>query len=319
MVARFLAKYKILIINAMLLGIAAYGAGRLYYSLTGGFAVTHILTDWEKESLPLPPPNKEQENISAILSQPFHYLGKGCQSYVFLSEDKTHVIKFLKYQRFRVPFYLKWLSFIDPVNAYRLKKEAIKRGKLEALLSSWAIAYDDLSEQTGVIYLQLRPDRQLKGTFTLVDKLGFTHEIDPADAVFLVQKSAVMLCKEIGEKTALGQTEGAKALLDRLLVMLTKEYALGFGDNDHALMQNTGVVDGKPIHIDVGQLAKNEKFKEVPFRNQELVSKTYKFRIWLAKHYPELETHLTARLRALIGPEFDSLKPKLKTVDEGND
>src|SRR5262245_49798043 len=72
-----------------------YGGGRLYYRLTDGFVESNIMYDvpkdprWQTVTLT----GYEKEALAAILSQPFYYLGKGCQSYVFASQDGQYVIK----------------------------------------------------------------------------------------------------------------------------------------------------------------------------------------------------------------------------------
>src|ERR1700722_15254629 len=88
----------------LLVAIAAiYGSGRLYYKVTAGFVESNIKYDlpynpkWELSDLDC----DGQKELNTILSQDYYYLGKGCQSYVFSSQDDQYVIKFFKYQRFR--------------------------------------------------------------------------------------------------------------------------------------------------------------------------------------------------------------------------
>jgi hypothetical protein len=147
----------------------------------------------------------------------------------------------------------------------------------------------------------------------IIDKMGLNHTIDPDEVVFLVQKKAEMLCPEIEKR----DIASSKILINNLMTTLLDEYARGFGDNDHALMQNTGVIGDSPVHIDVGQFSAEARFKDSAVFKHELFSKTYKFRIWLSKRYPELERYLTGMLSHIIGPEMDAMKTTFKTVDEG--
>ena len=123
-----------------------------------------------------------------------------------------------------------------------------------------------------------------------------------------------MLCPQLEKLMASGEVNKAKVLLTRLLQMVLSEYHRGLADNDHALMQNTGVLGGLPIHVDVGQFVKNEAMKDPNNYNQELFNKTYKFRIWLQGKYPELLSHLDAELHNEMGDVFYQLKhiPKIK-------
>ena len=41
------------------------------------------------------------QEMNNIFDQKFKYLSKGCQTYVFQSEDKKYVIKFIRYHRYR--------------------------------------------------------------------------------------------------------------------------------------------------------------------------------------------------------------------------
>ena len=317
--SNFLKKNSKVIINLMLFAIVLYGSGRLYFMMTAGFTEGNI-----KTNLALEPDHglvnlKENElaEVQKILDQPFRYLGKGCQSYVFLSADKQYVIKFLKYQRFRPQFSLEALSFIPSIQERLVKKTAEKRIKLDALIDSWKIAYNDLKSESGLVYLHLNHGDRFDQPITIIDKIGLSHTINPDEVVFLVQKKADMLCPEIVRRMDSNKLDSSKLLLHNLVTMLLDEYARGFGDNDHALMQNTGVIGDSPVHIDVGQFSSEEQFKDPVVYKHELFSKTYKFRIWLLKRYPELERYLTGLLVDIIGPEMQTMKTTFKTVDEG--
>jgi hypothetical protein len=315
----FLKRKSKLIINLMLIALIAYGVGRLYFQLTAGFTEGNIRTDLSLEpdhGIPLLAMS-EMNSLQAILDQPYRYLGKGCQSYVFLSDDHQYVLKFLKYQRFRPQFYLEALSFIPSIDKRLQKKTVEKRTKLDALLESWKIAYGDLKDETGIVYLHLNRGDKFQSPIAIVDKLGLKHTVDPDEVVFLVQKKADMLCPEIAKRMKANELEPSKKLIGNLVTMLLSEYGRGLGDNDHALMQNTGVVGDQPLHIDVGQFSKEARFQSPDVYKHELFSKTYKFRIWLSKHFPELERYLTGLLLEVIGPEMSSMKTSFKTVDEG--
>lgn len=316
-IKNFLKTHSQKIIALMLASLVLYGAGRLYFQVTAGFTESNITTDIAKEPDWGITPASDSKALEEVLKQPFYYLGKGCQSYVFKSADGAYVIKFLKLQRFRPQGYLEFFSFIPAVEKIREKKEKSKREKLDALLESWKIAYEDLPNETGMVYLHLNDREKFPFPLTIYDKMGLGHKIDPNQTLFLVQNSADMLCPAIRKKMEEGDLEGAREIIASLMAMLLSEYKRGLGDNDHALMQNTGVRNGRPIHIDVGQFSKESRFKDPEVYHKELFSKTYKFRIWLSKHFPELEVYLTSLLFQEIGPAMEEMKPILKTIDEG--
>lgn len=304
---------KPLLILIVLL-IVIYGSGRLYFAVTAGFTMGNISSEfaynpkWDLS----PPTPKEAEKIKRVLSQKFTYLGKGCQSYVFGSEDGNYVLKFVKFQRFRPQQWLDYLTFIPLMDRYRLAKIEKKNKKLDMLFASWKIAYENLRPETGLIFVHLNQSNNLQQTLTIFDKMGFEHHLDLDQTVFLLQERATMLCPTISRLVKEGKEDKAQELLDKLLLVILSEYERGLADNDHALMQNTGVIDGQPVHIDVGQFVIKPEMRDPAVYKPELFSKTYKFSKWLERHHPNLANYFNEKLENIIGKEMHSMVPRLK-------
>jgi hypothetical protein len=304
-------KFLFLLLSTIALISIFYGVGRLYYRLTDGFLISNISSaneyDPRWETRPLT--EEEINTIQDVMKQPFHYLGKGCQSYVFASQDDKYVLKFFKYQRLRPQQWLEYLSFIPGVEQYRQNKIAIKRRKMEVFFNSWKIAFDKAPEETGIIYVHLNKTKQLNTQLTIFDKMGFQHVLNLDDFEFMIQKKASMLCSVIDDYMSSGRLAQAEVMLESLVARIVSEYKRGIADNDHALMQNTGVVEGVPVHIDVGQFVFQESVANPEFYTQELFTKTYKFRLWLKQKHPELAENFDAYLKNIIGDQFDTMKP----------
>ncbi len=307
----FRSKVAKLFLLSLLLITACYGAGRLYYRWTDGFLESNIVYNMGRDTRWNTPPLSEQEKIAVqeILSQPYYYLGKGCQSYVFASGDGEYVIKFLKYQRFRPPEWLDTFSSIPLINDYRLKKIEKKKKKLDNVFSSWKLAYEELKPESGIVYVHFNKSNEMAHTLVAYDKLGLKHELNLEGIEFLIQKKTDMLCPTLLKLKKTNNFHQSKEIIDRLFAMLLSEYERGLADNDHALMQNTGVDHGQPIHIDVGQFIKNPMVKDVNVRNQELFNKTWKFRKWLEINDPELAVYTENSLKEIIGDSFKQLRP----------
>ena len=291
--------------------LSLYGLGRLYYQVTGGFMVSNITSDfpfqpqWETRLLSM----NEEEEVNKALDQPYYYLGKGCQSYVFASEDGHYVIKFFKYQRYRLQPWLAYFPSLPAIVKYRQEKMEKKWNKLDGFVKSWKIAFENLKDETGLIFVHLNKTDHLQRHITLYDKMGQKHEIYLDQMEFCVQCRADMLCDTLLQQKENGNLAESKQLIHQLLNTILSEYARGLADNDHALMQNTGVANGKPIHIDVGQFVFNEDVK------QELFTKTYKFKIWLRENYSDLADYLEQELRQVIGPDYAVMYPKWRKKD----
>lgn len=300
--------------------LALYGLGRLYYAVTGGFTLSNITYDIPYDSrwnISYPKAENLRE-LEVALGQNYRYLGKGCQSYVFQSEDGKYVLKFIKYQRFRPRPWLEYMTFIPGMKKHYSEKVEQKRAKLDSLFVSWKIAYENLQPETGVIYVHLNKSNDLNKNLVIFDKIGFKHLLALDDFEFLIQRKAKMLCPTLDGWMKNGEIEKAKELITALLDRIISEYDRGFADNDHALMQNTGVLDQQPVHVDVGQFVKNNRVFDKSVRHQELFNKTWKFRKWLEKHHPLLADHLVLLMRNYMGDEsFNRLAPKLNKAEMG--
>jgi len=197
-------QYSKTIINVMLIAIVLYGAGRLYFQMTAGFMVSNITGE-----LPRTKSFKQDINhlvsVNTVLKQPYTYLGKGCQSYVFLSEDKGFVIKFLKFQRFRPSIYQEILGQVPGFEAGLEKKRKEKMEKTKALFKSWELAFTKLPKETGLLHLHLNQEPGLISPIKIVDKLGLSHEIDSNEVVFLLQKRALPLETALHKMMAKGR------------------------------------------------------------------------------------------------------------------
>lgn len=295
---------------ALLLFIISFGAVRLWFFYTDGFRLAHITSEftpdpkWETRALT----EKEQAEIDRALSQSYTYMGKGCQSYVFLSDDGQYIIKFLKYQRFRPQYYFYWFTFLPEFKQYLDLKIDLKTQKMERLFTSWVIAFDLLPEETALIYTHLNKTDHLNRSITITDYAGFSHELEMDQMEFLIQKKGEMLCPVIDRMMAEGKEKETKRMLSGLFQMILSEYQRGIADNDHALMQNTGVIDNLPFQLDVGRFVVDPIASNPRIYHQEIYNKYYKFRLWLQEFHPTLLEHVNHELFEEMGEGFYTIQ-----------
>jgi len=294
-----------------------YGIVRLYFAVTDGFTLSNIISEWQPEerwnTRSLTP--DEEESLEESLKGDYVYLGKGCQAYVFASADGKYVIKFFKYQRFRPQSWINFFSFIPFVERYQQSKAIEKKAKLDKVFRSWKIAFEDLEPETGVVFVHLNKTPKWQKTLTIKDKIGFSYQLELGNLEFLIQKRASMLCPTIDLMMTKGASDDAKQLLDKLLAMVFWEYWRGFADNDHALMQNTGVIVNQPVHIDVGQFIYNDIVRDPTVYKKEIYDKMFKLRFWLKKRYPVLAQHLENRLVSILGIDYFYMSPYVHKGD----
>jgi hypothetical protein len=238
---------------------------------TGGFTINQITatlpynTAWES-NVPLPD--------LKIFEQKFHYLNHGGQSYVFLSEDGQFVLKLVKnYLYFP-------LSFIESLPLVNKKKSKMMRD-----FTSYKLAFEELANESGLIYLHLNPTKNLLPKVTLFDKLGIEHVISLDGTLFILQKKADLLYPHLNALMKVGDIDGAKSALSSLLTLLKIRLEKGIYDEDAKLHRNCGFIDNKALFIDVGRFCKSSK-------TQSFEEMTKRLNLWLEENYPELASYV---------------------------
>jgi hypothetical protein len=293
-----------------------YAGKRIFYYFTDGFSPSHIVSDFpfrpDWETRPLS--HSERDEVKQAFNQPYHYLGKGCQSYVFLSEDQRYVIKFFKYQNYCLKPWLVYLPSLPAIVKYRIQKQEQKQQVIDRFFTSWKLAFEHLKDETGLMYIHLNKTSHLNQHLLIYDKLGYFHHLNLDQLEFCVQRRAEMLQVVLLRYKQEGELEKGKELIAKLLELQLSQYSRGFADTDPALLQNTGIIDGRLMQIDVGLLTYDEKLKEPTYYHQELFNRTYKLQKWLNRVYPELGIFLQEQLQTIIGPDFYEMKPIFRNL-----
>jgi hypothetical protein len=270
------------------------------YKKTDGFALYKILSslpfcqEWECA----PPSPATAEEIAHILDQPFYYLAKGAQSYVFASEDGKSVIKFFRLYHLRPPVWLTMVSLPAVLQPWKLGKMIAKQGELDKDFASYKIAFDAMQKETGLIYLHLNRTSHLKNRLTIYDKIGIAHSLDLDNMAFLVQRRAILVYPYIGR---LMQTQGdtaAKGAISALLELLFHRCRMGIFDKDPDLNTNFGFQDDRPIQIDIGRFRRGQLADPAKNRD-EILRITDNFRQWLDNNHPLLSSHLLSEIDRL--------------------
>ncbi|MGD0664716.1 MAG: hypothetical protein ABSA17_03170 [Rhabdochlamydiaceae bacterium] len=256
------------VLRLVIFTLCFFAAARFCKKQTGSFTIARITSD-----LPYHPewdaaPSNEEE-IKRILSQPYRFLGKGAQSFVFASEDGTTVIKFFRH--------------------HHLKKNS----KLAKDFGSYKLAYDLLRNETGLLYLHLNKTNHLHQTLDLVDKIGIHHPIDLDKYEFLVQKRAKLSYVALEEWIQEGKIEQAKQALTSLVQLLAKRTSMGIYDKDPDLNTNFGFIGLESIQFDIGRF----KLREKPQDPTELYRITDNLHQFLEQRAPELDQHLKEELK----------------------
>lgn len=286
--------------------VAVVAIARVYYVATDDFRLSNITSEVSfHPEWSLPPHSVvEEEQLNVILAQPYRYLGKGAQSYVFASADGEYVLKFFKFKHLRPTPYLEWLPPIGPVVSYVEKVKQRKERKLNGVFQSYLLAFNNDREESGLVYIQLNTQGNRERHVAIEDKLGFHYDIPLAHYPFILQKRGVPLDATLDMLLKKGEVAIAKAKITQIFGLYVGEYQKGLFDHDHGVDRNTGFIGDRPIHLDVGKLLADETMKDshIAQRDARLVGE--KMKEWVKKHYRCYNEELSAHIDATIDRVF---------------
>lgn len=245
---------------------------------TANFTISRITTN-----LPFHPEWEVHDNnpdelaaIDAIVKQKFLFLDNGGQSWVFISEDGQHVVKFFK---FRFTWYdlFKNVWFPEALEPHRPQLTAKQIAKRQRLLGGYAIAYRKLRAETLLEGVFLNGKHVGELSMRIVDKIGIDHTLDLRDKPFIIQRTAIPLVKHLTPMMKEGRVEEAREALCSALNLVAQRCAQGIIDEDHRLYTNLGFVGKQAVYLDAGSLKEDpsialpERAREEILRSAELL------------------------------------------------
>lgn len=279
---------KIFLYGLLVIAVCFISA-RIYFALTDDFRVGNITYEVPYKSfLEIDPEDKISENeLNSILDQPYSYIGKGAQSYVFGSADDKYVIKFFKFKHLKPSIFWEWMPSIGPLKTYKDKLAARKQRKLLGVFRAHKLAYDVDRAQSGLVFIQLNISQNPRRSVTVINKMGMKVDIDLEHIPFILQKKGVTLRSALTELLDKYDLDTVEKRVGQIFEMYANEYAMGIYDHDHGVMRNTGFIDDKPLHLDVGKLAKKSSMLQKKFAREDADIVTKSIKQWLNKNYPK--------------------------------
>jgi len=248
--------------------LAAAILGDFCQKRTKGFRLQNIfpsdLSPYEKVIVP----EEERPFIEKILSGNFRFMKKGQQCFAFVSEDGKYVLKFLRWNKLEAPF---WVNLLNTEKGKVLLAERERKKNFD--FTSYKIAYTELKEETGLLFMALGTN-DLKNVFTdIYDNIGIKHRIDMSKVPFLLQKKAEDFCSYFEEKLAKKETKDLYPFFVEFGKLLQNRAVKRIADSDITLEYNMGILDGKPLLFDVGNLSyEKESLSEEEFVERQMKS-----------------------------------------------
>ncbi|MBS0620623.1 MAG: hypothetical protein JSS61_04090 [Verrucomicrobia bacterium] len=307
-------------ISWLLFAVAALCLARFTHHQTGGFRISKIRSNLPKDC----PIAAKEESPPAVLSQPFHYFGRGLQSFVFLSADGEYVLKLFNNRYNRKISLFETLSYLPFLDHWARQRASYYLSKQAQTFESYQIAKDKMAQWTAVCYAHLQPTTTLP-QITLIDRLGIAHPIDPNGLGFILQKRAQLAFPSLQSLLAKGDLESTKQALSSLIHLFVWKSQSGIADNDPLIRTNYGFLENEPIQIDLGSLSLDPDAARPERIRQEMTHITASLKKWLQENSAELIPFLEEELEKQLSSSNDSNIPLssfhagASTVDRAED
>jgi hypothetical protein len=265
-----------------------------------GFSIEKIIIRQEPEKV-IELGREKIDAANKICDQPFFFLSKGKQFFVFISADGKYVIKFFQQQRFEVKDYATWVpDFI--ANFLRNQQRAEKLERLHKMVQSSELAYEKAPEQTGIFFIHMNKTRHQHKKLTVLDCKGNLFYVPLDDVQFLLQRRAALLKQTLVTLMYEGREDEAKARLKQIFDLLVYCAKAGIYDTDGALIRNDniGFLDTRAMYIDMGKfIPTTEAFS--PAMVEWNFRRLHPLHNWLKKNYPALAAYFEECRQAALG------------------
>lgn len=255
-----------------------------------GFRVSKISSKiGYNENWEIPPPSREHTDflLHDVFPQTYYYLGSGNQCYAFISEDRMFVLKFFKTQNLfkNLGIGKNFLSFFSK---FVRKSDPSQQLVFERIFTSYKEAYQELSEETGLLYVHFNKTQDLKTKVCLIDNRGKKCLVNLDSTGFVVQRRAQKIFERVSELARQQQWEEARQSFRVFFELIAARCKKGFADQNLRIRNNFGFLSGKAIQIDCGTLTRDSSMKYPSNFREEIMHVAQRLDQWAQEISPDL-------------------------------
>jgi hypothetical protein len=223
-----------------------------------------------------------------IFEQPFIYLDKGAQNFVFESQDQNYVLKF-----YRFPSRLRRFSWVSHPFGFLLPSKTLQakthsQSRVQFAYNSYFLAHHYLKQETGVAYIHLNCTPNLGQKIHLRDRTGRVYQLPAGNIGFVLQKKGKPFLPLLSSAIKNHQTETAQRMIKSLIQLIVSRCSKGITDLDNMDNDNYGWAENHALHLDIGRFVQNEEMKKPSVYYQEVIRVTSPLADYLKKKSPEL-------------------------------
>jgi hypothetical protein len=229
-----------------------WGSYQLYQNKSFGFSPARITSDFAYNPDWAIEEPRDLAPLKSIFDQKFKFLAVGSQSYAFVSQDEKYVIKFfiMKHQIPRIS------------DLWHPEKVEYRKENLFSIFKAHKLAFDELKQDTGLIYIHLNKTQDLQTQLQVVDRFGRTHRIDLDRTEFIIQEKAELIFTHLKKLLDKGDKAEVEKCIQATLAIVKRRMDRGISDHDKAVKHNYGFIGDRAIHLDIGRIEKVYKPKE---------------------------------------------------------
>ena len=220
--------------------------------------------------------------VLAIVKQPFHYLDRGSQSYVFESQDKQYVIKFFRFDSKPLAYRV----FLNSLLGQKLPQNDLKI-KTELLFKACKLAYERVPKETGLVFIHLNETEKNLPVLHCKDAIGRSYHLPLDKYRFVIQRKAELLTEVLEKQFKSGNREEIEKSFDAYFDLIHTRTAQAIHNADPNLSRNIGFLDGKAIEIDFGCYRDGSGLDPVQQQLREMRRSCNQLRSWLKGRAPE--------------------------------
>jgi hypothetical protein len=278
-----------------LIGSGLFIAGFLFFKQTQEFSIPRITSHLENRLESLDP-----GPLPKILNQDFHYLGSGGQCFAFASADGQYVIKFFRQHTLKHLLWLRKLPWPKTFLQNHFKKITRCENKLYRDFRSYQLAFEELKNETGLIYLHLNKTKGLQTKIHLLDQLHVRHTVDADDVEFIIQKKAEPFIPYLELLLKENDRQTVRRAFQSVILLVKTRFSKGIIDEDPRLYNNIGFLNSEAVFIDAGRFKHGPSKVSQNWIRTELPRFFHRLKNWLEIEQPDLIPLLDALIQEAV-------------------
>lgn len=286
-----------------------FGLAKGWHLVTGGFQL-HKIQESKNYDLRLQA-DAMDGNISAIFDQKFHYFSKGCQAYVFESEDGKYVLKFFRHHKYRIPFWFDYLTGFSWGEELKKRREHFRQRAFANTMNSYELASTHLREECGTVFAHLQLTDSLNKKITIQGTMGRSWDIDLDHRLFILQKRAEnTLSEALLQRKKENDLEGGMKIVHSFFQEVPKMIQKGIIIRDYNCVKNLAVWDHTVHMIDLGSFYWLPNYKDPFVFDTELRHFSKRLVSWCRDNYPDLLPYVGQQMDQSVATYFQETEVK---------